>query len=236
MKALTLFLPYNPKVVVNKNERVYRDAQDDIYKDMFSAACKEQFLGKCKIPKIMNLKELYPLSQKESLYSQKPYGAIGTIGGAGCALIAFEHALRTLGYEIPFERLIEETVKKGYRAYVFDEQGKITDGDGTEQALFDECARQLMNPCEIISALMRYEVITLLISNATYHNDIKRRGNHFINLLGFDENEQAILVDGNMITNGEDDKSIVEIPAKHAFTGIKGAWAWNKRDVRRLFI
>ncbi len=171
---------------------------------------------------------MYPISQQFSKYSSLPYGKIGNVADAGCGPLAVEYALRILGYSYSFEEILDECVRKGYRAYIFDKHGNIIDGEGTEHSLFHNNAIILQGMEDLIKHLQRGCPITLLVNNAIYHDDEKRKGNHFVTLVGIDEYQNLIIMDGNLVTNENNPSAalVKKKPWKMA-SGIKCAWAWE---------
>ena len=175
---------------------------------------------------------IYPISQKHSQYINMPYGKIGTIGEAGCGPLAAEYALRSMGFNISFEEIVRECVDKNYRAYIYDNNGNIIDGSGTEYSLFDNLANELKSLYEILEALEEGKIVTLLINNAIYHQDENRKGNHFITLVGIDKEGNALLMDGNLIEDEKNpEKAFVKKDFRKLMYGIRLAWSWSKEKV-----
>lgn len=182
------------------------------------------------IPCIHNIApaNIFPISQRFSKYSSLPYGKIGTVADAGCGPLAVEYALRILGYLYPFEEVLDECVRKGYRAYIYDQYGNIIDGEGTEHSLFHNNAIILQGMQELVKYLQRGCPITLLVNNAIYHEDEERKGNHFVTLVGIDEVQNLIIMDGNLIIDeNEPSAALVKKKPWKIASGIKCAWAWE---------
>lgn len=182
------------------------------------------------IPCIRNLpfEVVFPISQKFSEYSSLPYGKIGTVAEAGCGPLAVEYALRLLGYSYSFNEVLDECVKEGYRAYLFDDYGRIVDGFGSEHSLFHNNAITIHRIHDLFIYLRNGCPITLLVKNTIYHNDIARKGNHFVTLVGIDDCENLLIMDGNLITNSTYPHSaLVKKNFKEVAPGIRFAWAWK---------
>jgi len=226
-----LNIPKNTIIPKNQKERkevntIYGEQQKRFREKMTNSCTAEE------LPIIpAKVSDIYPISQKVSKQSEMSYGEIGTIGGAGCGPLAFEYALRVLDFSVEFEEIVHECVEKGYRAYIFDEENNIIDGCGTENCIFDVVAQELSGELnELISALAEGP-ITLLVNNTIYHNDEKRRGNHFITMIGLNENGEAILMDGNLIVN-DPSEALVMKDFRKLIPGIQTAWSWNKTKVK----
>ena len=183
-----------------------------------------------KIPEVKELPlDIFPISQKCSKVSKLPYGQIGTIAEAGCGVLAVEYALRLIEINIDFRDIMDECIKKGYRAYIYDENDKIIEGSGTKTALFDNLAMECKDVFEIIICLGGGKPITLLIENTVYRNDPGANGCHYVTLVGIDDRENAIIMDGNRITDPEVPKqALCMIPFKTMLKGLEGAWFWDK--------
>ena len=186
------------------------------------------------IPAIRTLPlDLFPISQKYSSVSKLPYGLVGTVEEAGCGVLAVEYALRLIGIYIDFRDILDECVKKGYRAYVYDENDKIVDGDGTKTELFNNLAIECKDVFEIIWLLSSGNPITLLIKNSVYHNDPNAKESHYITLVGIDESENALIMDGNLIFDPEVPLYAFHVlPFREMIKGVEGAWAWEKEKVK----
>lgn len=182
------------------------------------------------IPAVRKLPlDRFPISQKHSSFSKLPYGLIGTVADAGCGVLAAEYALRLIDIYIDFRDILNECVRKGYRAYIYDENNKIVDGFGTKTALFDNMAVKCKDLLEIVLFLKSGAPITLLIENSVYNNDPDAKGCHYITLVGVDENENAIIMDGNRISDAQVPLyAFCVIPFMDLLKGLEGAWAWNK--------
>lgn len=178
---------------------------------------------------------VFPLSQKNSCYSNLPYGNFSTIGQAGCGPLAVEYSLRLLGFTFKFEDIISECVEKGYRGYIYNENNEIIDGSGTKYSLFSNIATELFSLDEILYFLEKGCPITILIQNSVYHDDINRNGNHFVTLIGIDSLKNAIIMDGNRITDSNNPSvALVRKPFYNILLGLKGAWAWEKEKTKNL--
>lgn len=224
--------PYNnsPK---NKKERDKLDAKWENIKMNFQEKVLKE-VQKIKLHEIKPLQngKIYPISQKHSKFSKINYGKLDTIGDSGCGPLAVEYALRLLNIHINFGKIVEECVSKGYRAYIYDDLGKIIDGCGTEYELFDNLANRLNSILEIIQYLQNRNPVTLLVENSKYHEDEKKNGNHFVTIIGIDQKNNAIIMDGNLITQVSNKSMAVKyIQFKKLITGIKLAWGWNKEKV-----
>lgn len=219
----------------NKKEREKQEEKEMQKRDKFQKRMIKDLKKNLKIPTIKLLpNDVYPISQKHSEYSKLPYGKIGTIGEAGCGVLAVEYALRLFNIDIDFEALLEECVNKGYRAYIYDENDNIIDGDGTKYTLFDNIAIELKNMKQIFKYAKKGYPITLLIQNKVYDQNSENEWSHFITLIGFDENENAILMDGNKIMdNNKIEDALVIKPYEEIAPGIRGAWAWDKEKVSK---
>lgn len=229
VKYMLKFLP-NHKAPKNTQEREMIDTADNERLDQWQKKFQQEMKKLTNIPHIRNFKaELtYPISQKFSEYSKLPYGKIGTIADAGCGPLAVEYALRVLGYPYTFKEVLNVCVKNGYRAYVFDENGNIVDGAGSEYSLFDNNATTIQEVQDIFKYLQKGYPITLLVNNAIYHNDENRKGNHFVTLIGIDENQNLIIMDGNLITNSnEPETALIKKNFRKMASGIRCAWAWR---------
>lgn len=173
--------PQNSFVPKNQEEREKADLRDNERVEKFQANLFQEMKGEFKIPRVesANFLSTYPISQKNSIYSNKLYGKVGTVGEAGCGPLAVEYALRTMGFLIRFDEVLKECVDKGYRAYVYDEEDKIIDGSGTEYVLFDNLATELHSFKEIMNSLEKGCPVTVLMNNAVYHDDEKCKGECF---------------------------------------------------------
>ena len=176
--------------------------------------------------------DIFPISQKHSSVSNLPYGLIGTVAEAGCGVLAVEYALRLIGIRVDFRDILNECTEKGYRAYIYDEDDQIIDGAGTKTALFYNLAIECKNLFEIIFFLKSGVPMTLLLENSVYRNDPYAKGCHFITLIGSDENQNAIIMDGNKISDEKDPHhAICLIDFRKMIGGLEGAWAWDKDKV-----
>lgn len=219
-----LIFPLNKNKVNNKKEREYLDKKEAKKRDNFQFSIKLA-LSKISIPDIEPITlSVFPISQKNSEYSNLPYGKIGTIAEAGCGPLALEYAYRLLGNHLVFPEIVDMCVQNGYRAYIFDDDGNIIDGAGTECSLFDNAAYELNNLWQIFYYLERLCPITLLVENTIYLNDSTKKGNHFVTLIGI-KNGNALIMDGNKyFTNIL--QSLVIVPFKEVAKSFRGAWAW----------
>lgn len=223
------FLP-NSQAPKNSKERDRIEALDKQRLDSWQENFKMEAAQIREIPTIPQIvpTNVFPISQKFSKYSALNYGKIGNVAGAGCGPLAVEYALRILGYPCTFEEILNECVQKGYRAYIFDTLGNIINGAGTEQALFDNNAITLKGVYDLVEHLKERHPITLLVNNAIYHNDAKRKGNHFVTLVGFDEDGNLMIMDGNLITDEkEPSAALVKRSFSKMIDGIRCAWAWK---------
>ena len=218
----------------NYKERKKLDKKEKQRRDKFQKRILKSLKKDFEIPVVQKLPlDVYPIGQKCSSYSNLPYGQIGTIGSAGCGVLAVEYALRLIGFEVDFEELVEECVNKGYRGYIYDKNDNIIDGSGTQYSLFTNLAIELKSLKKILKYAKKGYPITLLVENKVYNNDPDNEGSHYITLMGFDENENAILMDGNKITdNSRLNFALVKKPFKEIAPGLRGAWAWDKEQVR----
>lgn len=220
----------NSHVAKNNQEREAIDKADIEKLDLWQEKFHQEALQMSSIPYIPAITptNMFPIRQKFSKYSSLPYGKIGNIAEAGCGPLAVEYALRVLGHSYTFEEVIDECVQKGYRAYVYDDLGNVIDGVGSEHALFHNNATTLQGAKDLVKYLQRGCPITLLVNNTIYHNDERRRGNHFVTLIGIDENQNLLIMDGNLIT---DEKAPSTALVKKNFwkmvNGIRCAWAWE---------
>ena len=225
-----LDFPKNIKEVTNKAQREKVDLEYLIQQNNFK---KE--ISKCKNSKVKKITpkstNIYPISQKHSIYSEIIYGKSGTIGEAGCGPLAIEYALRFLGFSIKFEEIIKQCIEKGYRAYEFDDNNNIISGAGTENYIFNVVAEQLTGNLEQFMDKLAEGPITLLISNSIYHEDASREGNHYITMIGIDENENAILMDGNLIKT-KDTQALIYKNFRQIMSGIQNAWYWDISKIK----
>ena len=178
---------------------------------------------------------VFPISQKYSQYSNLPYGKISTIGQAGCGPLAVEYALRLLGFTFNFKDIVSECVDKNYRDYIYNDNDEIIDGSGTKYSLFSNIATELYNLDELLYFLEKGCPITILIQNSIYHDYENRSGNHFVTLIGIDSSQNAILMDGNKITdNSNPSTALVRKNFTKMLLGLRGAWAWEKEKIKNL--
>ena len=230
MKTLHLQqCPFSPE---SNDERRIKEGLDQLEIDEFTARMAA-YLENVELPVIQPITTIYPTSQKFSEYKDLPYGKLGTIGGAGCGPLAIDYALKVLGFSVAFENIVDECVAKGYRAYLFNESDEIIGGAGSEHDLFD-LAKKLESGTEIISALQKSQIVTVLIANAIYTGDESRSGNHFITLIGIDEQENAVFMDGNKIVDPAiPEDALVRKPFRAIASGLRKAWAWDPEKVAR---
>lgn len=227
-----LNFPENQIRVKNKREREVLDRADEIWKKNFQGRLITSSQG-IKVEIICPLTEtIFPISQKHSAFSNLLYGRKGTIGEGGCGPLAVEYALRLMGLQTSLLEIIEQCDYKGYRAYVYNEEGLIVDAAGTEYALFHNLTKEESSLSNILRALKEGKPITILVSNAIYHNDSSKKGNHFVTLIGIGIGQTAIIMDGNRIVN-HPEEAMVAIPFKKLLPGIKGAWVWEREFVER---
>lgn len=231
-----LRIPENRFFPKNQAERKKLDQKEQAEMDSFQKRMRKD-LSKVDIQEIEPALgiEVFPISQKASEYSDMPYGKVSTVGDAGCGPLAMEYAIIANGFFVNFEGLVEEISNKGYRGYIYDDNGNIVDGCGTEYSLFDNTADRLYDVYEILERL-RKNFICILIQNEVYHQDPKRKGNHFITLVGIDDEQNAIFMDGNLIMDeAYPDEALIKKPFKEVALGFRGAWAWNKEKLEKYF-
>lgn len=92
----------------------------------------------------------------------------------GCAIFCFHQGLETrLKEDIDIVQLAQEVEAKGY----------YEPGKGTYHNLFDHYGlRRATNYEEV---LMTSSICTMLVRNDKYHGDPARKGNHYVNVVGF---------------------------------------------------
>lgn len=219
-----LIFPLNTNQVTNKKAREYLDKKEAKKRDNFQASIIAS-VSNTIIPDVNPLTlSVFPISQKNSEYSNLPYGKIGTIAEAGCGPLALEYAYRLLGNHLAFPEIVDMCVQNGYRAYIFDDDGNIIDGAGTEYALFDNAAYELNNLWQIFYYLERLCPITILVENAIYLGDSTKKGNHFVTLIGI-KNGNALIMDGNKYLMNPL-QAFVKVPFTEVAKSFRGAWAW----------
>ena len=227
-----------PKDIIPKNreERKYIDEIELQKRDKFQETILKNLKNNYKVLNIEILPlNVFPISQKFSGYSSMPYGMFATIGEAGCGPLAVEYALRLLDFSISLEEIVSECLEKSYRGYIYNEKEEIIDGSGTKYTLFSNIATELTNLDEILTFLEKGCPITILIQNSVYHNDENRKGNHFVTLIGIDSDKNAILMDGNKITDENDSSTaLVRKPFNQMLLGLRGAWAWEKEKIKNF--
>ena len=230
-----LEIPMNEKFPKNKEERDRQDFIDDMDLEYFRAKSKME-IEHLKFHAVEPLTSgIFPISQKVSVFSDLPYGKIGTIGEAGCGPIALEYALRANGIQVDFEELVREIAHKGYRAYLYNIQGNIIDGCGTEYCLFDNFGYRLNSVSQVIRELEAKSMICTLVQNSIYRRNVNAKGRHFVNLIGIDRAQNAIIMDGNLIWDERyPDEAIKKIPVKEFASAIRAAWVWDKRKMEGL--
>lgn len=151
-----------------------------------------------------------------------PYGPNTTIGKSGCAICALKHALDATGVNVEIAELAEEAYQKGYLCEEYKEEDGLWKIKGTYHSLFDLykngfCIRAKEYQ-QIFGTLQSGKIVTLLVSNNKYHNDPKREGAHFINIVG-KQGDSFIIED-----NTEDERV-----TKDCLTVLKStnvAWLW----------
>lgn len=229
-----LNIPTNQTSPKNMTERKQLDVTLGTELHLFQERLKMELPNVTLIPAAPTAPlNVFPMSQKYCPYANLPYGKIGTIAEAGCGPLALEYAFRANGFNVDFKQLVDEVVNKGYRAYIYDSQGKITDGSGTEYALFDNVFDKLVSIHQITQLLKEGVSISILVQNSVYHEDPKRKGNHFVTMIGIDEENNAIIMDGNLITDSNTpQQALVKKPFYRLASGLKAAWAWNKNKLR----
>ena len=217
----------------NVNQRKLLDQRELEKRDLFQQTILKELTEEYTIPIVEKLPiNIYPLSQRFSEYSMLPYGEIGIIKEAGCGIFAVEYAFRLLGCNVDFVELLDECVNKGYRGYVLDENEKIIDGSGTKYSLFTNLAIELKHLNQIFYFSKEGFPITLLVQNSVYKNESNKKGNHYITLVGFAENEKALLMDGNRIINLlHPEDALLTKSFKILAPGLRGAWAWKKEKL-----
>jgi len=222
----------------NRKEQKHRDEIELQKRDKFQETILKNSKNNYEIPNIQKLSlDVFPISQKFSCYSSMPYGIFSTIGESGCGPLTVEYALRLLGFSISLEEIVAECLEKSYRGYLYNEKDEIIDGSGTNYTLFSNVATELTNLDEILTFLEKGCPITILIQNSVYHNDEKRKGNHFITLIGIDADKNAILMDGNKITDINDPSTaLVRMHFNQMIVGLRGAWAWEKEKIKNFIV
>lgn len=230
-----LEIPMNEKFPKNKEERDRQDFLDDMDLEYFRARSKLE-VEQLRVREVEPLVyDLFPISQKASMFSELPYGKVGTIGEAGCGPLALEYALRANGILVDFEELVNEIARKGYRAYMYNKEGNIIDGCGTEYSLFDNFGYRLYSISQAVRELEAKSMICTLVQNSVYHQNINAKGRHFVNLVGIDKAKNAIVMDGNLIWDEKyPDEAIKKIPVKEFLLAIRAAWVWDKRKMEEL--
>ena len=225
-----LDFPKNIKEVTNKAQREEVDFEYLLQTNNFK---KEILKSKnCELQKIEpQYMDIYPISQKHSIYSSMIYGKSGTISEAGCGPLAIEYALRYLGFSVKFEEIIKQCIDKGYRAYEFDDNNNIIRGAGTENYIFNVIAEELSGNIKEFMEKLSKGPVTLLISNSIYHEDVNREGNHYITMIGIDENENAFLMDGNLIVNDPSEALVIK-DFRKLIPGIQTAWSWDETKIK----
>lgn len=226
-----LNFPKNQFVPKTKEERNSVDCTDTQNATRFSTQLLADPAQNHKLPFIPCNYRIFPISQKHSTFSGMPYGKIGTVSSAACGPLAVEYALRLMGFPVSLEEILQECVEKGYRGYVYDDSNNIIDGAGTENVLFSNLAQELSGSIREIMVALSKGPVTLLMDNSIYHDDSSRKGNHFITLVGIDENENAILMDGNLIVTHSEEALVIKNFRK-ILPGIKGAWGWEHSKVK----
>lgn len=228
-----LKIPMNEVITTNKAERKQLDAKEKEQLELFQKMMRMD-LPNVQIPEIKPTVplDLYPMSQKKSEYAHLPYGKVSDIADAGCGPLALEYAFRANGMKVNFPKLIKEVVDKGYRAYIYDDDGNIVDGSGTEYALFDNLGIRLFSVYDILECLDAGDCVCILIQNSVYHQDAKRKGNHFVTLIGIDEEKNAIMMDGNLIVDEHPEAALVRKPFMEMALGIRSAWGWDKKKLK----
>ena len=229
-----------PKDIIprNREERKYIDEMELQKRDRFQETILKNMKHNYKVSTIQKLPlNVFPLSQKYSTYSNLPYGIFSTIGQAGCGPLAVEYALRLLGFTFNFEDIISECIEKSYRGYIYNDNEEIIDASGTKYSLFSNIATELVNLDEILTFLKKGCPITILIQNSVYHNDENRAGNHFVTLIGIDASKNAILMDGNKVTDENNPSTaLIRKPFNEMLLGLRGAWAWEKDKVKNFIM
>ena len=217
-----------------REERKKYDRKEKEHRMFYLCRMMGEVETKIMIPAVTRLPlDRFPISQKCSSVSKLPYGVVGTVDEGGCGVLAVEYALRLMGIYVDFRDILGECVKKGYRKYIYDENNQIVDGDGTKTALFDNLAVECKNLFEIIVYLQTGAPITLLLENSVYHDDPNAKGCHYVTLVGIDENENAIIMDGNRISDPAVPLyAFCVMPVRNLLKGLEGAWTWEKDKVK----
>ena len=226
-----LKLPLNKRKSNNQKERTRLDIEDKQDIENFKNNIKKELKKIKSIPNI-NLvvsSNNFPISQKYSIYSNLPYGEIGTIKEAGCGPLALEYALRIQNYNIEFKQIVDECTCKGYRAYIYDNDNNVIDGSGTYNNIFTDIGVKLNTIKEIFEYLKKGSPVTLLIN----YNDTIHKNNHFVTLIGI-ENEKLIIMDGNLIEDDEK-QSLIKLDFCDNITKVKSAWGYKKEKLE-MFI
>lgn len=230
-----LEIPMNERIPKNKEERDRQDFLDDMDLEYFRARSKLEmaYLKTYAVEPLVH--GIFPISQKESEFSELPYGKVGTIGEAGCGPLALEYALRANGIQVDFKELVKEIARKGYRAYMYNKEGAIIDGCGTEYSLFDNFGYRLSCVSQVVRELKNKSMICTLVQNSIYRRNINAKGRHFVNLIGIDKAQNAIIMDGNLIWDERYPKEAInKIPVKEFLSGIRAAWAWDFMKMKRM--
>lgn len=224
-----LALPINKLKASNKIEQEKIDLKDKEDIKRFRDNILKELETIKTIPEIKALTiDIYPLSQKISEYSHLPYGNFGTVKEAGCGPLALEYALRVQKYNINFKEILDECVKKDYRAYVYDDEGKIIDGCGTYNNLFSDVGIELKSIKEIFEYLQNNSPVTLLIN----YDETIHTSNHFVTLIGIEDNK-LIIMDGNLIQTNEKE-ALIKLDFYENITKIKGAWSYSKNKLDKF--
>lgn len=232
-----LNFPVNRENPQNMQDTLILDEVELRRIEKFQATIKQEMRTLITLPTVKIDTTEFPISQKFSCYANIPYGKIGTIKEAGCGVLALEYALRLMGLNIDFCEIVDECVNKGYRAYVYDREGNIIDGSGTYYSLFRNLGIELNSLKEILSFLEQKNPVTILVDNSIYHSDINRKGNHYVTLIGIDEEKNALIMDGNLIEK-ENAKQVALNKKQfiNILPGIKSAWSWNKQKAMSYLI
>ena len=100
-----------------------------------------------------------------------------TLAASGCAVFCFHQGLASQLIYADLDELADEIVSKGY----------YEPGKGKLHNLFDHYGlKRATHYQEIVDALSRESIVTVLVKNAAYHCDAKRTGNHFVNIVGYE--------------------------------------------------
>lgn len=124
----------------------------------------------------------------------------------GCAIFCLHQGLeKRLKDEIDIAELAQEVEAKGY----------YEPGKGTYHNLLDHIGLRRATDCAEV--LMTSSMCTMLVKNDKYHGDPNRKGNHYVNVVGF--NGDMAIIDDPVVGR----KSIL---VKDLFAATIIAWMW----------